>query len=310
MPTLRGRERRWRTTDRLDDEKRPPTALLVALVLASATLLTLDYHGGEGGPLEPARRAVGEAFGPAEAASAALVRPFTAVPAWFDSRSDLRADVARLTAENSELKQQVRTSGVDRHRLAEYDALTATAEQTGRALVPARVIGLGSAQSFSRTVTLDAGSRAGVRPDQTVVAADGLVGRVLRTTETTATVLLILDADSVVGGRVGESMELGFLKGRGVIGGDARLDLELVDGTTVPAKGDPVVTWGSEDGAPYVAGIPIGQVTQVFSSVRDSSKRAVIAPYVDFSSLDVVGVVVASGTRSDRALIEADGSLR
>jgi rod shape-determining protein MreC len=307
---LRGRERRWRVTDRLDREQRPPTALLVALVLASATLLTLDYHGGQDGPLEPVRRAVGEAFGPAEAVSAAIVRPFTAVPAWFDSRDELRADVARLSAENAELKQQVRTSGVDRHRLAEYDALTATAEQTGRALVPARVIGLGPAQSFTRTVTIDAGSRAGVHPDQTVVAADGLVGRVIRTTDTTATVLLVVDADSVVGGRVGESMELGFLKGRGVVGGDARLDLELVDGTTVPGRGDPVVTWGSEGGAPYVAGIPIGQVTQVFTSVRDSSKRAVIAPYVDFSSLDVVGVVVASGTRSDRALIEADGSLR
>jgi rod shape-determining protein MreC len=35
----------------------------------------------------------------------------------------------------------------------------------------------------------------------------------------------------------------------------------------------------------------------------------VIEPYVDFSSLDLVGVVVPSGSRSDRALVEADGSL-
>jgi rod shape-determining protein MreC len=133
---------------------------------------------------------------------------------------------------------------------------------------------------------------------------------VLRVTRTTATVLLVIDADSVVGGRVGQSMEVGFLKGRGVIGEEGRLDLELVDAAVVPAKGDVVLTWGSDGGAPYVAGIPVGEVTEVYASVRDSSRRAVIEPFVDFSSLDLVGVVVPSGTDSDRALVEADGSVR
>jgi rod shape-determining protein MreC len=36
----------------------------------------------------------------------------------------------------------------------------------------------------------------------------------------------------------------------------------------------------------------------------------VIQPFVDFGALDVVGVVVPSGTRSDRAVVEADGRLQ
>jgi rod shape-determining protein MreC len=36
----------------------------------------------------------------------------------------------------------------------------------------------------------------------------------------------------------------------------------------------------------------------------------VIEPFVDFGSLDLVGVVVPSGTTSDRALVESDGSVR
>ena len=103
-------------------------------------------------------------------------------------------------------------------------------------------------------------------------------------------------------------MEVGFLRGRGVLGGDGRLDLELVDQSVVPAEGDSVVTWGSDGGAPYVEGIPVGQVTSVYTSLRETSQRAVIDPFVDFASLDLVGVVVPSGTRSDRAVIEADGS--
>ena len=35
-----------------------------------------------------------------------------------------------------------------------------------------------------------------------------------------------------------------------------------------------------------------------------------IEPFVDFGALDLVGVVVPSGSTSDRAIIEADGSLR
>jgi rod shape-determining protein MreC len=145
------------------------------------------------------------------------------------------------------------------------------------------------------------------------VSAAGLVGRVIRVTSTTATVLLVIDADSTVGGRVGSSMKIGFLHGRGDLGDfgrEGRLDLELVDQTTVPARGDAVVTWGSEDGAPYVAGVPVGTVRSVYSSVRDSTQRAVIAPYVDFGALDLVGVVVPSGTDSDRAVVEPDGTLR
>lgn len=283
---------------------------LIALLLACATLLTLDFHGGSSSALEPLRKVTGEAFGPAERASAAAIRPFAAVPEWFRSKEDLHDDVAALTAENSDLREQLNTSDYNKLRLKQYDDLTRTAEDLGRALVPARVIAYGPQQSFSRTVTIDAGSDAGLEPDLTVVNADGLVGRVLRTTRTTSTVLLILDQDSTVGGRIGQNMEVGFLQGRGVIGDEGRLDLELVDSSVTPAKGDTVVTWGSSGAGPYLAGVPIGSVTQVYASVRDSSQRAVIEPFVDFSSLDVVGVVVPSGTDSDRAVIEADGSLR
>jgi len=301
--------RRVRPSYRRTTDRRGMRSLLVALLMACATLATLDAQGGESSPLEPVRRALGEVFGPIETATATAVRPFTSVPAWFRSQDSLRGEVDDLEAQNAALREQVATSDFDRNRLAEYDGLTAAAERAGYALVPTRVVGIGAAQTFSRTVTIDAGSRAGVAPDMSVVNNDGLVGRILRVTRTTATVLLILDGDSVVGGRIGSSLEAGFLRGRGVLGDDGRLDLELVDDTVIPAQGDVVVTWGSEDGAPYVAGIPVGTVTQVFTNLRETSQRAVIEPFVDFSSLDLVGVVVPSGTRSDRAVIEADGTI-
>jgi rod shape-determining protein MreC len=305
-----GRERRWRGIDQLDRRKGAPRSLLVALLLASATLITLDQQGGDDSMVEPARQAVGEVLSPVESAAATAVRPFTSVPDWFRSRDAMAEEVDSLEAENAELRARVAASDFDRNRLAEYDGLTRTASDLGRTLVPARVVAYGPSQSFSDTVTIDAGSAAGIRPDMTVVNNDGLVGRVLRVTRTNATVLLVLDAESIVGGRVGTSMELGFVHGRGGVGDDSSLELRLVDDAVAPDRHAPVLTWGSAGAGPYVSGVPIGKVTEVFTSVRESSQRAVVEPFVDFSSLDVVGVVVPTGTRSDRAVVEADGSLQ
>jgi len=285
--------------------RRPSRAVLVLLLLASFTLITLDARGGSDSPLEPVRSAMGDVLGPVENATAATVRPFAAIPGFFRTTGGLRRDVARLEAENSQLKGELAGVSVDRNRAAELDGLLATSRNTGYALVPSRVVAMGPAQSFSRTVTIDAGTRAGIRPDMTVLNNDGLVGRVVRADRSTATVLLLVDQDSVVGGRLGSSMEVGLLRGRGTVGGDERLDLDLVDPSATVNRDDVLVTWGSKKGAPYVAGVPIGRVTAVASTPRQQSVQAVISPYVDFTSLDLGGVVVDRGTKSDRAVIRA-----
>jgi rod shape-determining protein MreC len=285
--------------------QRPSRAVLVLLLLACLTLITLDARGGDDSPLDPLRAGVGNVVGPVETTVTAAIRPFTAVPDYFTTTNGLREDVARLEAENSRLKGRLAGSATDRNRAAELDGLLASSERTGYALVPARVVAMGPAQSFSRTVTIDAGTTSGVHPDMTVLNNDGLVGRVVRADRSTATVLLIVDQESVVGGRLGSSMEVGFLRGRGPVGDDARLDLELVDPSATATPKDSLVTWGSKNGAPYVAGVPIGRVASVSSSPRQQSTQAVIEPYVDFTALDLVGVVVDGDVKSDRAVIRA-----
>ncbi|QNN53394.1 rod shape-determining protein MreC [Nocardioides mesophilus] len=278
--------------------------MLVLLLLACLTVITLDARGGADSPVNPVRSAVGDFFGPIEEVTAAVVRPVAAVPEFFRTTGGLRSDVVRLEAENDALRSQLATSTVARNRAAELDGLLATSRHSGYSLVPSRVIAMGPAQSFSRTVTIDAGTSSGVRPDMTVLNNDGLVGRVLRADRSTATVLLVVDPDSVVGGRLGSTMEIGFLRGLGRVSDDS-LELDLVDTSAAPERGDVLVTWGSRDGAPYVAGVPIGTVASVTSSPRQLSREAEIRPFVDFTSLDLVGVVVDPGTASDRSLIEA-----
>ncbi len=289
---------------RFGRERGGSSRLIIGLLVAgSLAVITVDAAGGDDSPVDPARAVVGNVIGPIESTTATAVRPFRETLAYFSSNDDLRADVARLSAQNSRLRSEAEQVPLDRNRLRELDGLTTTANETGYALVAARVVGMGPMQSFSRTVTIDAGTSSGIHKDLTVLNNDGLVGRVISVTRTTANVLLVLDTDSVVGGRLGSNMEIGFLRGRGVTGDRGRLDLDLVDHSVSPATGDVVVTWGSQNGVPYVAGIPIGKVESVYSTPRELAKHAVIDPFVDFTSLDVVGVVVPRRTQGDRLVI-------
>jgi rod shape-determining protein MreC len=293
----------------MHDSGRGPTPdqrarrVFALLVLACLTVITLDARSSS--PLDPVRSAVGNVVGPMETASATALRPFTDVSGALRSNHGLREDVARLEAENSRLRGQVATAPLDQKRLAELDGLTRTVADTGYSLVAARVVAMGPLQSFSRTVTIDAGTSSGIHEDMTVLNSDGLVGRVVRATRSTATVVLIVDTGSVVGGRLGTSLEVGFLRGRGSADDTGRLELDLVDSSVEPSKDDVVVTWGSMDGVPYVAGIPIGRVESVVSSPRQSTRHAMIKPFVDFTALDVVGVVVPRGTQGDRPVLTA-----
>ena len=285
--------------------RRPSRSLLAVLVLASLTAVTVDYQGGTASPLQPTRDALGSLLGPVQEGAAVVARPLQEVPGFFVANKALRDDLTRLQAENANLRSQLATTSELRYRAAELDGLLQASKSSDLALVPARVVTMGPAQSFSRTVTIDAGTSSGVHPDMTVLNNDGLVGRVVRATRGSATVLLLADRESVVGARLGSNAEVGFLRGRGTLDGDGRLDLDLVDNVETPGKDDVVVTFGSRNGSPYVPGIPIGTVEAVFSSPREQAKHAVIDPFVDFSSIDLVGVVVNADTEGDRPVIKA-----
>ncbi|MCL2543953.1 MAG: rod shape-determining protein MreC [Nocardioidaceae bacterium] len=293
--------------ERREDSGLPRRSLIVALVLACVTLMVIDRASGGSSPVDPVRDGVGEVISPIQDAASTVLHPIVSIPGALRTNGQLRSRIADLQSQNAALSARLAESGYDANRVAELRQLRAMAGDIGYALVTARVEAVGSAQSFDDTVTIDAGSSSGLHPDMTVVNGSGLVGRIVSVTSHSATVLLISDTDSTVGGRIGDNMKLGMVHGQGRMDSDGSLDLDLLDQTVVPRVGQSVVTWGSQGGTPYVSGVPIGKVVKVYQSLRETSYRAVLQPYVDLTSLDTVGVVVPSGTAS--ADIEADGSL-
>ncbi|HTE71998.1 MAG TPA: rod shape-determining protein MreC [Actinomycetes bacterium] len=275
----------------MNRDTRRTRVLLALLLVTSVALVLIDHRAADESPLDGVRGAAAAVFGPVEQVAAAIAGPVSDAVDGVSSIGDDADEVDRLRRRNEELTRRLRTGELDRNRAAQLDALLHVAATGRYRVVPAQVIAIGAAQSFSWTVTIDAGTRDGVRADMTVLDGDGLVGRVKTAGPSTATVLLAVDPESSVGVRLEGSMEVGFTTGQG-IDDDGALDLRLLDGQSTVAPGDRLVTFGSQGDTPYVPGVPVGVARRVQGSPGSQTRTAVVEPYVDFTALDLVGVVV------------------
>ncbi len=279
------------------NDTRRTRAVLGVLLLVSLALITIDYRGGAHSPLR-GLRAFGEAvFGPIEGAAAAVVRPVGHAFATIIGAPGAHRRIQRLERENARLRQQLRAEQMDRGRAQQLDRLLGTAGLGGYRIVTAEVISAG--EGLEQTVSIDAGSSDGVRPDMTVITGDGLVGRVTRVGPNTATVLLITDAASSVGGRLEGSNEIGVVQGGGRSAGSA-LSFQLLDSNAPIQVGQRIVSFGSEGDRPYVPGVPIGTVTRIERTPGTLTRTVQVRPFVRYSTLDVVGVVVAPPKKNPR----------
>lgn len=268
--------------------------VLGGLLIVSFVLITVDARGGASGqsPLAGLRRIGSSLFGPVERVTASAVRPIGDFFGGMGHSSSDQARISQLQAEVASLQTQVRDSTFDHNRAAELAALTHVASVGQLKLAAAQVIAIGAAQNFSWSVTINVGSRDGVKPGMTVLDGDGLVGRTVTVSSSTSTVLLIADTTSEIGVRLAGSMEVGIAQGDG----PDKLTVHLLDPQASLKPGQVLVTYGSQNDVPYVAGIPIGVIESVEATPGSLTRTAVLRPYVNFTALDAVGVVVQKPT--------------
>jgi rod shape-determining protein MreC len=277
-------------------DTRESRLLLVLLIAIAFALITVDIRGGEDSPVDGARQAAAAVFGPVEDGVATVVDPVgDAVSAVRDS-GDRHDRLATLEKENAGLKARLGSDDRNRSRLGQLDRMLKTAGNGQYGIKGAEVIAIGAAQGFSWTVTIDIGANDGVKRDMTVLNGDGLVGRVTTVGPGTSTVLLANDPDFTVGTRMEGSDELGFASGQG----DQPLRVQLLNGKAKVRKGDRLVTFGSQADKPFVPGVPVGKVSRVDPSGGDLTRTLYVEPFVSFTKLDIVGVVVEAPGKDPR----------
>ena len=259
------------------------------MALLSLVLITVYYRSG-GTALAPLRRVATAVFAPVQEGVSTVLRPvgnfFRGVGDLFSARAqlpDLRATINELQAEQRALQDLVRENASLRELLAMRDR-----DQIEG--IPAEVTGV-SPSSFEWTVTLDVGTSDGVAEDMVVVNGQGLVGRIVSVTPFASRVLLAIDSSFGAASRVARNGEQAIVFG----GGRDPMQLQLIDTDADANPGDEVVT-SSYEGGTFPDGLRIGVIEQVEPAGK-VDRRGRVRPYVDFTRLDFVLVVVRGPNR-------------
>jgi rod shape-determining protein MreC len=207
---------------------------------------------------------------------------------YFRENADLRAKLDKVraqviqnstaAAENADLKRQLNYIHAPDFP---QDFAPVTAEVIGR-----------PPSEFDQQVTIAAGSGSGIRVDQAVVTADGLVGKVTQVAGHQAQVMLLTDPSMKVAALDLDAQAAGLV-GHGE--GPGTLTLDRVKKSAVVNPGDSIVTQGFKLGplsSIYPANIPIGYVSGASLSEVDLFWEVQISPSVHFDSLRSVIVLV------------------
>ena len=273
---------------------------MVSLVAASLAIITIDYRGGDQGPLAEVGTVVNSALAPLQRAVSSVVQPVSDffsdladLPGLAERNDDLEGqlkDFQSLVQQNQELQQQLDTFS---------DLLGLQTVWTDHRPIAAQVISRSGLSNFQWTITIDHGSDQGIDVDMPVITGDAgaarLVGRVTDVTPNSATVQLVIDRDFAVAGVLSSSNEAGIVEGRG----EEDLEMDLIDPDTRVSETEPesVLTLGYEiegQSGLYPANVLIGTVSRAFSGPDSVESFVTVRPAVDFSTLSYVLVLVRS----------------
>lgn len=246
----------------------------------------LQIGAQRSGSVSPIASIAASIFDVGEAGVAATVRgvrtlatTIVSLPALERENASLRARNRALIAENArlhELAAQYAAEGAVRPVVDRYHG------------VEARVIGF-PPENDSRAVTIDKGFRAGVRRDDGVIGAEGIVGRVAAAGPFSSTVVLASDYTSRIPAIVARGRWWGIARGN-----LSSVVVEYIPQDAPLHVGDSVVTG---EGRSFHSGVPIGVVRAIERGDGTLYQTAVLKTRVDFGALDRVVIVPGATNR-------------
>jgi rod shape-determining protein MreC len=268
--------------------------LIIVLLVTSLFLITLDLRGVQ--VIDGLRTGTQTALTPVQKAGSWVVSPFRNFLSDVTHLGRTRNQIEKLRDENDKLRLTLQNRKTADAQLKQLKGVLNLAGTAGYDVVNAKVISQGSTTSFTQTITIDAGTSSGVRANMTVLSGYGLVGVVKFAYRNSALVQLASDPAFKIGARIAGTQQIGILSGQGTRKGV----LQLLDNTTQVRKGDALLARGSQNGRPFVPGVPIGEVTSVDNSPGSVTQTADVKFYTNFSTLGVVAVVVSGSTADPR----------
>ena len=205
------------------------------------------------------------------------------------SQQELKKICTDLTNENDRLRNLLTDYYNMKEENALYrDLLDIKKEYKDLELTGASVIGRDPVTAKEK-FTVNVGLSDGIRMGDPVIAASGAVGVVTEVYDYSAVVSTLFGGKVKTGVKINEATESGVVTGGNVLGESDYLVMDYLKIDTDVKEGMIATTSGS--GVNFPPEIPVGTVVLVRDSSRDSSKTALITPFVDEEMVERVFVV-------------------
>jgi len=271
-----------------------------ALVLLSIVLITIYFREPVGGGLHGAQSAGAATMRPFEVGAERVARPFRDGYDWFSGLLHAKSQNASLRSQVAGLSQQVIQNSTAAQENAELKRLLHYVGSRdfprGYDYVATAIISRPPSE-FQQQIGIAAGTTSGIRVNDPVVNADGLVGLVTQVARDNAEVTLLTDPNLQV-----SAQDLNT-KATGIVShgqGRSTLILDRVSKSQAVSPRDLIITQGWKFGkltSLYPRGIPIGVVTGASQNDVDLYWQVQLSPRVDFGSLQSVLVLVPKTRR-------------
>ena len=234
---------------------------------------------------------------PFEIGAQRVSRPFRDAYGWVAGLFHAKSENERLHQELEDLRSQVIISAEALRQKKQLEALlqyrrgaTFPEDFPRNRAVAARVMS-NPAGEFEQKIIISAGSSDGIRLYDAVVTGRGLVGHISKVLRDQSRVTMLTDQESAVTARDVTTGAIGILgHGEG-----SALILDRVPKQKRILQNDIIVTAGRGQGrlgSFFPRNIPVGFVNSVGQTDVDLFQDVQVRPFVDFSDLDSVLVLV------------------
>ncbi len=263
-----------------------PRATLALLVLIAVSLITVSFRSPATFRIGSLKNLVSSIVDPTRGLLNEAFRPLGNL---YHGVADYPATVAQLHNAEAQVQAMKRRVLEDEGAIGALDQLSRLTNLPWAGTLPstpAQVIGI-TPSNLQLSFEINRGTNSGVAVGNPVVGGEGLVGRVVQATSSTATVLMLTDPSSVVGVRIANTGQVGALTGQGS-------GLPLSVGLVVPGTrlrvGSVLYTSGLQ-GEIFPPGIPAGRVVSVSNPAGDLQESITVAPLCNYQSLEFVSVL-------------------
>lgn len=251
--------------------------LFLSLIIVSFILMTYQSNKGAFNPLRLISYPINIANNTIHSISSSIKNSFKKIRLRDEENRKLRGELNDLLMEQQRYKDAV----LENARLRELLSLK---EKEKRYVAAARIIARGN-DRWANTLVIDKGRRDGIEKDMAVITVRGLVGKILSSSDSYSSILLINDINFSAAARLRESRTEGIISGTG----SKTCILKYVSHGYETKENEMILTSGLDSLFP--ADIPVGSVTRITRKGAGLFQNIEVTPFQDTTKLEEVVIV-------------------